>query len=115
MPKGQVRIEVKQAVAGTFTCRFWRSKGDAYLGALDAILDSSQKGFFTIPSSGWVFPKGTESITFKFWVSRSVGTAITFGDLEYVLPIEAEQIVYDKKIDATTEAIPDQATWTLVG
>ena len=112
MPQGEVVVDVRQAVAGTFTLQALAFKGVSYLGSQDVIRDSDQKGVFRVPFSKLAFPKDTETVTFKLWVSRSVGTAITFGDIQYVVPVHPEQMVYDKKIDISTEVMADQAVWT---
>ena len=112
-PDGVVRLDVRQAVAGTFSLQVLAFKGPTYLGALDLVKASDQKGVMVFPFDRLAFPPGTETVTFKLWVSRGIGTAISINELEYVIPINPEQVVYEGKMDAATRVEADQLDWTL--
>ncbi len=112
LPQGEVALDVQQVVAGTYTLQVLAFQGTTYLGAIDLVKDSAQKGLQVFSLDRLAFPKGTEAITFKLWVSRGVGTAVVIADLQYRLAVADDQLWHDERIAATTEVAADQVVWT---
>jgi hypothetical protein len=57
-------------------------------------------------------PAGTETITFKLWVSKTIGSATVLNELKYYVPFDPALAIFDKVLDASTVATAEQVDWT---
>lgn len=112
IPEAALDVNVDSVVAGTYSVQVLAFKGMTYLGAVDLLKDVSQVGLKTYPLNKLSLPAGTETVTFKLWISKSIGSATVFSDLKYYVQIDPARVVYDKRVDASTVVVPEQADWT---
>ena len=112
IPEASLDVDVDSVVAGTYSVQVLAFKGATYLGAVDLLKDTSQVGLKTYPLGKLSVPAGTETITFKLWISKSIGSATVFNELKYYAPVDPALIIFDKVLDASTVAAAEQVDWT---
>ncbi len=111
VPDGVVDINVEQVMAGTYTVQVLAFKGSSYLGAADVLKDTAQFGVKVFQLSKLELPAGTETISFKLWVSKQGGSSVLINDLRYYVSVEPGKVVFDKKVDTATAVTADKAKW----
>ena len=112
IPEASLDVNVDSVVAGTYSMQVLAFKGTTYLGALDLLKGTSQIGLKTYQLGKLALPAGTETITFKLWISKTIGSATVFDELKYYVQIDPARVVFDKRIDASTVATAEQVDWT---
>jgi hypothetical protein len=112
-PKGILNLQVDRLMGGTYTVQVLAFKGTTFLGSADVLKESVKTGPLSFPLSGVPIPPGTETISFKIWVSKTAGGGLVLGSLRYDLPLVAGSALYDKTIDTATTVTTDRAVWTM--
>lgn len=111
VPEASLDVDVDSVTAGTYSVQVLAFKGATYLGAVDLLKDTSQVGLKTYQLGKLALPAGTETISFKVWISKTIGSGTVFNELKYYVPIDPSHIVFDRVIDASTVATPEQVGW----
>jgi hypothetical protein len=111
IPEATLDVNVDSVIAGTYSVQVLAFKGATYLGALDLLKDTSQIGLKTYQLGKMALPAGTETITFKLWVSKTIGSATVLDDLKYYVQVDPALVAFDKVIDAATVATAEQVDW----
>jgi hypothetical protein len=112
IPEASLDVDVDSVVAGTYSVQVLAFKGATYLGAVDLLKDTSQVGLKTYQLNKLSIPAGTETITFKLWISKTIGSATVFNELKYYAPLDPAIVAFDKVLDASTIATAEQVDWT---
>lgn len=111
IPEASLVVDVDSVVAGTYSVQVLAFKGATYLGALDLLKDTSQVGSKTYQLGKLAIPAGTETITFKLWVSKTIGSATVLNELKYYVPVDPALVAFDKVLDVSTVASAEQVDW----
>ena len=111
VPEAQIKVDAGEVIAGSYSVQVLAFKGDTFLKAIDLIKDEAEPGGRSFQLSKISIPGGTDRITLKLWISKKPGSAVVFNDISCVLPVEPDNVVYDKQIDPATVATADQADW----
>jgi hypothetical protein len=112
VPGAQIQFDVQKVVAGSYALQVLAFKGTTYLGSIDLVKDSAEVGAKAFELGKLALPADTETITFKLWISKDLGSAVQIKDLTYSLLVTPEQVVYDKFVGTSTAVQTDQAVWT---
>ncbi|MFH0878995.1 MAG: hypothetical protein V2A34_04725 [Lentisphaerota bacterium] len=112
-PSGVIDLDAAQVAGGTYTLQILAFKAGLYLGCVDLVNDSTQTGLKTYPLSKLKLPAGTETLSFKFWISKTVGASILFNDLKYRVSISPETVLYDARVNSSTRTLSDLCNWTV--
>ena len=111
-PDASFDVDVDSVSAGaTYSVQLLAFKGATYLGAVDLLTDTAQVGLRTFQLGELPVPEGTETVTFKLWISQTIGSSVIFNELKYYEPIDPARIVYDQRIESSTTVIPEQVRW----
>lgn len=112
-PDGVVEVAIGSVAAGTYAVQALAFQGNSYLGAADLLKDTNQAGTKTFKLGNLDLPAGTETITFKLWVSKQIGSSTVINNLRYFIPVPADKVLYDRRPDSTLLVTPDKVDWNL--
>ena len=111
LPEGVIEINVGRVISGKYTLQVLAFQGESLITSIDVIKNSTQAGKQTVPIAAIGLPAQTDGILFKLWVTDEEGASLELKDLRYTLPVAADQILFDKKIDLATPCSTEKATW----
>jgi hypothetical protein len=111
VPEAVIELNVGRVLAGKYTLQVLAFQGESLLTSVDVIKNSTQAGKQTIQIGTIGLPAQTDGILFKLWVTDAEGASIELKDLRYTMPLAADRILFEKKIDASTPCSTEKASW----
>ena len=111
VPEGVIELNVGRVIAGKYTLQVLAFQGESLITSVDVIKNSAQAGKQVVQIGTIGLPAQTDGILFKLWVTDEEGASIELKDLRYTMPVAADGILFDKKIDLSTPCSTEKATW----